>query len=98
MRADKENVVAALDAIEAGYRTVAAFPLETLSRCEGQALLLRLEKLDKQRADLDRKLIGRLISESDPATLAGTSRTDLLSRRLRISPAEARRRIAEASG
>jgi GTP-sensing pleiotropic transcriptional regulator CodY len=47
MRSDREVIVAALDAIEAGYRTVSTFPLETLSRSEGQALLVRLEKLDR---------------------------------------------------
>jgi Domain of unknown function (DUF222) len=91
-------MVEALDAIEAGYRAVAAFPLETLSRSEGQALLLRLQKLEEQNSALDRKLLGRLISEGDPATFGGASRAEVLSRRLRISPGDAQRRIAEAAG
>jgi hypothetical protein len=98
MRSERETIIAALDAIEAGYRTVAAFPLETLSRSEGQALLKRLAKLDKQWVALDQKLIGRLVSQGDPATFAGASQADVLARRLRISPGEARRRIAEATG
>ena len=98
MRSDREVIVAALDSIEAGYRAVAAFPLETLSRSEGQALLVRLEKLDKEWIAIDRKLIGRLISEGNPLTVGSDSWADVLSRRLRISPGEARRRIAEATG
>ena len=98
MRSDREVIVAALDAIESGYRAVAAFPLETLTRSEGQALLVRLEKLDKEWIALDRKLIGRLISDGEPATFGGASWADVLSRRLRISPGEARKRIAEATG
>src|SRR5918998_4198619 len=97
MRSDKERIVAALDAIEAGYKAVAAFPLETLSRSEGQALLVRLEKLDKEWVALDRKLIGRLVSEGDPTPFGGAW-ADVLSRKLRISPGEAQRRIAEAAG
>jgi Domain of unknown function (DUF222) len=97
MRSDREAIVDALDAIEAGYRAVSAFPLETLSRSEGQALLVRLEKLGKEWVALDRKLLGRLISEGEPATFGGASWADVLSRRLRISPGEAQRRIAEAA-
>ena len=73
MRSDREVIVAALDSIEAGYRAVAAFPLETLTRSEGQALLVRLEKLDKEWVALDRKLIGRLISGGDPVTFGSAS-------------------------
>jgi len=42
-------------------------------------------------------LIGQLIAQGDPAVFGGASWADVLSRRLRISPAEAQRRIAEAS-
>jgi Domain of unknown function (DUF222) len=98
VRSDREDIVAALDAIEAGYRTVSTFPLETLSRSEGQALLVRLEKLEQKWVALDRKLLGRLVSEADPAMFVGASQADVLARRLRISPGEARRRIAEAAG
>jgi Domain of unknown function (DUF222) len=98
MRSDREVIVAALDDIEAGYRAMATFPLETLSRSELHAFLARLEKLDEKWVALDRKLIGRLISDADPAMVVGASQADVLARRLRISPGEARRRIAEATG
>ena len=62
MRSDREVIVAALDAIEAGYTAVAAFPLETLSRTEGQALLARLDKLDQKWVAADARVSGRLIA------------------------------------
>jgi hypothetical protein len=96
MRSNRELIIAALDAIKDGYRAVAAFPLETLTRSEKHALLARLEELDKDWVALDRRLIGQLIAEGQPAMFGGASWADVLSRRLRISPAEADRRIAEA--
>jgi Domain of unknown function (DUF222) len=97
MRSDRELIVAALDAIKDGYRTVAAFPLETLTRSEKHALLARLEELDKDWVAVDRRLIGQLVAEGDPAMFGAISWADVLSRRLRISPGEAQRRIAEAT-
>jgi hypothetical protein len=98
MRSDRELIVSALDAIKAGYRAVAAFPLETLSRAEKQALLARLEELDKDWVAVDRRLIGQLVADGEPAMVGASSWTDVLSRRLRISPGEAQRRIADATG
>ena len=48
MSSDREALVEALEAIEAGSEPSAVFPLETLSRTEGQALLARLDKLDQK--------------------------------------------------
>jgi hypothetical protein len=96
MRSDRELIIGALDTIKDGYRAVAAFPLETLTRSEKHALLARLEELDKEWVALDRRLIGQLIAGGDPAVFGGVSWADVLSRRLRISPGEAQRRIGEA--
>lgn len=62
MRSDKEILITALDAIEAGCRAVGTFPLETLSRTDGQALLARLDKLDQKILAVHRRLNGRLIT------------------------------------
>ena len=62
MRSDKEALVEALEAIEAGCRAVEVFPLETLSRTDGQALLARLDKVDQKLVALQRNLRGRLIT------------------------------------
>jgi Domain of unknown function (DUF222) len=96
MRSNTGLIVDALDAIEGGYRAVAAFPLETLTRSERQALLARMEELDKKWVALDRRLIGQLVAEGDPTMYGAASWADVLSRRLRISAGEAQRRITEA--
>jgi len=96
MRSDKDRIVAALDAVDASYRKLASLPLEALSRREKTELLKRLGEIDKMVAVLDRRLIGQLITEGDPAMFGAASWADVLSRRLRISPGEAQRRIAEA--
>jgi hypothetical protein len=97
MSSTREEIIAALDAVEASQRRLAALPLEALTRPEKQALLKRLEDLEKKMKSFDRRLMGRLIAEADPALFGGTTWAELLSRRLRISPGEAQRRIAEAS-
>lgn len=97
MSSTKDQVIAALDAAEAGYRKLASLPLEALSRPEKQELIKWLEGFEKEMKALDRRLIGKLISEGDPAVFGGASWADVLSRRLRISPGEAQRRIADAS-
>ena len=50
----------------------------------------------KKMTAFDRRLIGRLITEADPAQFGDAAWAHVLSRRLRISPGEAQRRIAEA--
>jgi hypothetical protein len=96
MHSTRNQVMAALDAVKAGQRELASLPLDALSRPEKQQLLKELEELEKKMKALDRRLIGQLISDGDPAVLGGASWADVLSRRLRISPGEAQQRIAEA--
>jgi hypothetical protein len=96
MSSSREQIIAALDAVEASSRELASLPLETLTRAEKTQLLKRLEEIDKKWVALDRRLIGQLIAQGDPAMFGGTSWADVLSRRLRISPGEAQRRIGEA--
>jgi hypothetical protein len=62
MSSDRESLVEALEAIEAGCRAVGVFPLETLSRTDGQALLARLDKLDQKIVAVHRRLNGRLLT------------------------------------
>lgn len=61
-------LVEALDAIEAGCRAVGVFPLETLSRSDGQALLARLDQLDQKIVAVHRRLKGRLITTAHGVT------------------------------
>ena len=96
MGSTREEIIAALDAFDASYRKLVALPLEALTRPDKQALLKRLEQVDKEMTALDRRLIGQLVTQGDPAIVGGASWADVLSRQLRISPGEAQRRIGEA--
>jgi hypothetical protein len=62
MRSDREALVEALEAIEAGCKAVEKYALETLSRSDGQALLARLDNVDQKLVALQRNLRGRLIT------------------------------------
>jgi hypothetical protein len=97
MSSSDDRIIAALDAADASYRELASLPLETLSRPDKQELLRRLQQFDKTLKALDRRLIGRLISESDPARFGTASGAALLAKRLRISAGEAQKRIDEAA-
>jgi len=92
----KRDIAAALEAIIAAQNDLLNLPLHTLTWSERVSLLQHVDQLGKQLAAFDRRLIGRLISESAPAQFGGASWPEVLSRRLRISRAEAERRIAAA--
>ncbi len=93
----KDEIIAALDSVDAAYNRLLGLPLQTLTRSERVQLLQRLDSLGKQLAAFDRRLLGRLITEAAPDHFGGASWADVLSRRLRISRAEAERRVAAAT-
>jgi hypothetical protein len=92
----KNDIVAALDAVDTAHRRLLALPLQTLTRSERVELLKKIDELGKKLVAFDRRLIGRLITEGAPAQFGGASWPEVLSRRLRISRAEAERRVAAA--
>lgn len=92
----KNDIVAALDAVDAAHRRLLALPVHTLTRSERIELLQKIDELGKRLAAFDRRLVGRLITEAAPAQFGGASWPEVLSRRLRISRAEAERRVAAA--
>ncbi len=92
----KEEITAALHAVDVAHRRLLALPLQTLTRSERIELLKTIDGLGKELVAFDRRLIGRLITEAAPAQFGGASWPDVLARRLRISRAEAERRVAAA--
>jgi Domain of unknown function (DUF222) len=96
MSSTKAEIIAAFDAVDAAYDTLLALPWHRMTRHEKQGLLDRLDKLNKQLTAMDRRLLGRLISEGKPTQFGGASWAEVLAKRLRISQGEAQRRIAEA--
>ena len=93
----KSDILAALDAVDAAHRRLLALPVHTLTRSERIELLQKIDELGKRLAAFDRRLVGRLITEAAPAQFGGASWPEVLSRRLRISRAEAERRVAAAA-
>ncbi|KUH96201.1 hypothetical protein [Mycobacterium sp. IS-1556] len=85
-----KQVTDVLTALESAYKQVAALRLDDLSRTDLYALIERLDRLDHQRAALDRRLLGRLLA------VGGSSAKDV-ARRLRISQGEAQRRLGQAA-
>jgi hypothetical protein len=92
----KDEISAALDAIRAGQHALLAMPLHTLTWSERMAVLQQVDELGKELAAFDRRLLGRLIAQAPPPQFGGATWSEVLSRRLRISPAEAERRVAAA--
>ena len=97
MSSTHDKVLDVFDAVDAFYGTLAALPVGALNRAEAQALLERVDKLEGHLAALDRRILGRLIAQGTPAQFGSRTWTEVLSQRLRISPAEAQRRIAAAA-
>lgn len=86
----------AMDAVDAASAALAGIPLSAVSRADAQAILVRLDRYRAQLREIDRRLLGRLLTSGTPAQFGARSWAEVLARRLRISPAEAQRRIAEA--
>ncbi|RDH74348.1 hypothetical protein DVS77_32125 [Mycolicibacterium moriokaense] len=92
----KDDIGAALDTIRAGRDKLLGLPLYSLTWSERMALLQQIDELGRELAAFDRRLIGRLITQAPPPQFGGASWAEVLSRRLRISRAEAERRLAAA--
>jgi len=96
MCSNKAEIIEVIEAVDASYRKLAALPLHTLNRAELQALLNRIDAVEAELERLDRRVLGWLVSAGRPEHFGATTWADVVARRLRISPAEAQRRIALA--
>ncbi|MGE2716124.1 DUF222 domain-containing protein [Mycolicibacterium litorale] len=96
MSSTREQIMDAMDAVETLSTRLAAMPVAGMSRAEAQAALIRLSGLREQLQEVERRMIGRLVASGTPAQFGARTWADVLARRLRISPGEAQRRIAEA--
>lgn len=92
----KDRILAKVDALKLAQDELLETPLHTLTLSERVTLLQQIDELGRKAAAFDRRLIGRLITEAAPARFGGASWPEVLSRRLRISRAEAERRVAAA--
>ncbi|MBI3213089.1 MAG: DUF222 domain-containing protein, partial [Mycobacterium sp.] len=95
--ADRATVKAALERFEAAAAEFAALSLDALSPVDLLAVADRREALRRAQGAVDHRIVGRLAAECDPRELGAKNMAEVLAARLRISRAEARRRIADAA-
>ena len=84
-----------LDALEADYKRALDLSFDVLTTPERLAVLERLERFRRWQPALEHALINELAHE-EPAVLGGKL-APVLANRLRISRAEAARRVHEAA-
>jgi hypothetical protein len=93
----KHEISAAMGAIITAQNKLLSQPLHTLTWSERISLLQQVDELGKELMAFDRRLLGRLITQPPPPQFGGASWAEVLARRLRISQAEAERRLAAAA-
>src|ERR1700744_3541267 len=91
----REEIVEVLDALEADYKRALDLRFDVLTTPERLAVLGRFEVLRRQQPAVEHPLINQLRAQADPTELGGTL-APALANRLRISRAEAARRVHEA--
>ncbi|MGV9797596.1 DUF222 domain-containing protein [Mycobacterium sp. NPDC003449] len=92
---ERSAVGDALDHLNAACKEIDALSVHALTRTELQEVLSRLNAGEKRLATVQQRLLGRMVA-TDNAAPPQFDPAAVLARRLRISPAEARRRIADA--
>jgi Domain of unknown function (DUF222) len=92
----REEVVEVLDALEAGYKRALDLTFDVLTTPERLAVLERFEGFRRQQPAIEHALLNQLAEQADPAELGGKL-APALANRLRISRAEAARRVHDAA-
>jgi Domain of unknown function (DUF222) len=91
----REDVVEVLDALEADYKRALDLTFDVLTTPERLRVLERWEQMRRRQPAVEHALINQLSQQADPSELGGKL-APALADRLRISRAEASRRIHEA--
>jgi hypothetical protein len=92
----REEIVEVLDALEADYKRALDMTFDVLTTPERLSVLERFEGFRRQQPAVEHPLINQLAAQAD-ATELGGKLGPALANRLRISRAEASRRIHEAA-
>jgi hypothetical protein len=92
----REEIVEVLDALEAGYKRALDLTFDVLTTPERLRVLQRWEQLRRWQPAVEHALINQLAEQADPTELGGTLAA-ALANRLRITRAEASRRIHDAA-
>src|SRR6201991_1161207 len=92
----REEIVEILDELEADYKRALDLTFDALTTPERLAVLESLERFRRWQPTIEHPLINQLSEQSDPTELGGKL-APALANRLRISRAEASRRVHEAA-
>ncbi len=92
----REEIVEVLDALEAGYKRALDLTFDVLTTPERLAVLQRCEVFRRQQPAIEHVLINQLAAQAEPVELGGKL-APALADRLRISRADASRRVHEAA-
>jgi hypothetical protein len=92
----REEIVEVLDALEAGYKRALDLTFDVLTTPERLAVLEKFEGFRRQQPAIEHLLINQLSEQADAAELGGKL-APALADRLRITRADASRRIHEAA-
>ena len=92
----REEIVGVFDALEAAHKRARDLTFDVLTTPERLAVLENLEQMRRAQPALEHALINQLAEQADATELGGTL-PSALADRLRISRAEASRRIHEAA-
>src|ERR1700733_13239869 len=93
---DRDEVVEVFDALEAGFKRALDLRCDALTTPERLAVLQRCEQIRRWLPAVEHPLINQLSQQTDQAELGGKL-APALANRLRITRAEASRRIHEAA-
>lgn len=96
MSSSREDIEAAYENLDKAFETVAAMSCDVLTATEKQRLLARLETHRRRMPAVEHPLINQLGTECAPETLGAATLAEALAIGLRITKAEAQRRIGEA--
>jgi hypothetical protein len=92
----REEIVEVFDALEAGFKRALDLRCDALTTPEHLAVLQRCERMRRWLPAIEHPVINQLSEQADPAELGGKL-AGALADRLRITRAEASRRIHEAA-
>lgn len=92
---ERQAVGDAFDQLNAACKEFDALAVHAMTRAELQEVLSRLHAGEQRLVSVQQRLLGRMVA-TNTAAPPKFDPAEVLARRLRISPAEARRRIADA--
>ncbi|CAN3130189.1 HNH endonuclease signature motif containing protein [Mycobacterium sp. smrl_JER01] len=96
MGCSREDVLGAFDALDTVMQSILALDYDALTPAERVQLEARLERNLRRIPTVEHQLLASVISDTEPARLGEASWKTVLTTSLRISGAEARRRLRRA--